>query len=199
MKAAVTNAIRRNTFPSGLCVAAQWAHERQATRCSDFRLKQSSRFVFSQSFSLAQRRGKYVPLRRNGGPPVWRSGRRSSGTRQPSTTRVPSAWVCAWSPTRPPRRSSRRSSSTSSGSYLKLKMDWGRVRIWGPPDKIVLHGGDSFTHAALLKHTRLCHAITYASCQGLTLEGRSSCATSLSGASTSAQAATKRDRRPRRL
>ena len=40
------------------------------------------------------------------------------------------------------------------------------------PEKIVLDGGDSFTHAALLKHTRLCHAITYASCQGLTLEGR---------------------------
>ena len=39
------------------------------------------------------------------------------------------------------------------------------------PEKIVLDGGDSFTHAALLKHTRLCHAITYASCQGLTLEG----------------------------
>ena len=31
------------------------------------------------------------------------------------------------------------------------------------PEKIVLDGGDSFTHAALLKHTRLCHAITYAS------------------------------------
>ena len=40
------------------------------------------------------------------------------------------------------------------------------------PEKIVLDGGDSFTHTALLKHTRLCHAITYASCQGLTLEGR---------------------------
>ena len=40
------------------------------------------------------------------------------------------------------------------------------------PEKIVLDGGDSFTHAALLEHTRLCHAITYASCQGLTLEGR---------------------------
>ena len=41
------------------------------------------------------------------------------------------------------------------------------------PEKIVLDGGESFTHAALLKHTRLCHAITYyASCQGLTLEGR---------------------------
>ena len=40
------------------------------------------------------------------------------------------------------------------------------------PEKIVLIGGDSFTHAALLKHNRLCHAITYASCQGLTLEGR---------------------------
>ncbi|CAE7477766.1 unnamed protein product [Symbiodinium natans] len=31
------------------------------------------------------------------------------------------------------------------------------------PEKIVLDGGDSFTHAALLKHTRLRHAITYAS------------------------------------
>ena len=40
------------------------------------------------------------------------------------------------------------------------------------PEMIVLDGGDSFTHTALLKHTRLCHAITYASCQGLTLEGR---------------------------
>eukprot|EP00439_Symbiodinium_sp_Y106_P017132 s11977_g2.t1 len=28
------------------------------------------------------------------------------------------------------------------------------------------------THAKLLRHTRLCHAITYASCQGLTLRGR---------------------------
>ena len=56
----------------------------------------------------------------------------------------------------------------------------------------MLDGGDSFTHAALLKHTRLCHAITYASCQGLTLKGGSSSATprartSLSGTSTSAQ------------
>ena len=40
------------------------------------------------------------------------------------------------------------------------------------PEKIVLDGSDSFTHTALLKHTRLRHAITYASCQGLTLEGR---------------------------
>ena len=39
-------------------------------------------------------------------------------------------------------------------------------------DKITLDGGDTFTHAALLRHTRLCHAITYASCQGLTLEAR---------------------------
>ena len=45
------------------------------------------------------------------------------------------------------------------------------------PEKIVLDGGDSFTHAALLKHTRLCHAITYASCQGLSSRGGSSCAT----------------------
>ena len=32
--------------------------------------------------------------------------------------------------------------------------------------------GQSFTPAELLRSTRLCHAITYASCQGLTLRGR---------------------------
>ena len=46
----------------------------------------------------------------------------------------------------------------------------------------MLDGGLQFTHAELLRHTRLCHAITYASCQGLTPPGlrsawhqRSSC------------------------
>ena len=51
------------------------------------------------------------------------------------------------------------------------------MRVW-PGLKLIGAGGRVskgiyvFTHAALLKHTRLCHAITYASCQGLTLEGR---------------------------
>ena len=40
------------------------------------------------------------------------------------------------------------------------------------PDAVRLDTGERFTHAELLRHTRLCHAITYASCQGLTLRGR---------------------------
>ena len=40
------------------------------------------------------------------------------------------------------------------------------------PDAVRLDTGERFTHAELLRHTRLCHAITYASCQGLTLQGR---------------------------
>ena len=39
-------------------------------------------------------------------------------------------------------------------------------------ERVTLDGGQQFTHAELLRHTRLCHAITYASCQGLTLRGR---------------------------
>ena len=39
-------------------------------------------------------------------------------------------------------------------------------------DSVELDGGLRFSHAELLRHTRLCHAITYASCQGLTLRGR---------------------------
>ncbi|CAE7216787.1 unnamed protein product [Symbiodinium natans] len=37
------------------------------------------------------------------------------------------------------------------------------------PESVKLETGERFTHAELLRHTRLCHAITYASCQGLTL------------------------------
>ena len=54
-----------------------------------------------------------------------------------------------------------------------------------------LDGGQAFSHAELLRQTRLCHAITYASCQGLTLRGPfgfwtaersiSTCGTSMSG------------------
>ena len=38
--------------------------------------------------------------------------------------------------------------------------------------RVALDGGQQFSHAELLRHTRLCHAITYASCQGLMLRGR---------------------------
>ena len=40
------------------------------------------------------------------------------------------------------------------------------------PESVKLETGERFTHTELLRHTRLCHAITYASCQGLTLRGR---------------------------
>ena len=53
------------------------------------------------------------------------------------------------------------------------------ARAWGcfvtvreAGERIVLDDGQSFTPAELLRSTRLCHAITYASCQGLTLRGR---------------------------
>ena len=36
------------------------------------------------------------------------------------------------------------------------------------PERVVLDGGQAFSHAELLRQTRLCH---YASCQGLTLRG----------------------------
>ena len=49
------------------------------------------------------------------------------------------------------------------------------MRLW-PGLRLVGAGGkvpkESFTPAELLRSTRLCHAITYASCQGLTLRGR---------------------------
>ncbi|CAE7240346.1 unnamed protein product [Symbiodinium natans] len=38
-------------------------------------------------------------------------------------------------------------------------------------EKVTLDGGQQFSHAELLRQTRLCHAITDASCQGLTLRG----------------------------
>ena len=52
------------------------------------------------------------------------------------------------------------------------------------PEKVVLDGGQAFSHAELLRQTRLCHAITYASCQGLTLRGRVWLSISTCGTST---------------
>ena len=39
-------------------------------------------------------------------------------------------------------------------------------------ERVTLESGQSFEPRELLKHTRLCSAITYASVQGLTLRGR---------------------------
>ena len=44
------------------------------------------------------------------------------------------------------------------------------MEAMGP--KIKLSGDLSLTPEDVVKHLRLCHALTYASCQGLTLQGQ---------------------------
>ena len=46
------------------------------------------------------------------------------------------------------------------------------VEVREAGERFVLDDGQSFSGPELLRYTRLCHAITYASCQGLTLRGR---------------------------
>ncbi|CAE7552339.1 unnamed protein product, partial [Symbiodinium sp. CCMP2456] len=61
---------------------------------------------------------------------------------------------------------------------LKLVGAGGRVakgvfaRVQSVGERVVLDSGLSFAPQDLLRATRLCHAVTYASCQGLTLTGR---------------------------
>ena len=115
--------------------------------------------------------GKYLPLRRSGGPPVWQSAEWQKIIWHPAAFNDPSAkrvGLClepeeaskaqlqeieqhlvraltALSLSEPKvfgkfltetdvkdRFQSCLKTSPRGGSYLKLKMDWGRVRIWGP-------------------------------------------------------------------
>ena len=46
------------------------------------------------------------------------------------------------------------------------------VEVREAGERFLLDDGQSFSPAELLRYTRLCHAITYASYQGLTLRGR---------------------------
>ena len=46
------------------------------------------------------------------------------------------------------------------------------VEVWEVGERFLLDDGQSFSGAELLRYTRLCHAITYASLLGLTLRGR---------------------------
>ena len=80
-------------------------------------------------------------------------GRAAAGTNAPQTMRV-------W----PGLRLVGAGGKVSKGCFVAVTE--------AGPDAVRLETGERFTHAELLRHTRLCHAITYASCQGLTLRGR---------------------------
>ena len=80
-------------------------------------------------------------------------GRAAAGTNAPQTMRV-------W----PGLRLVGAGGKVSKGCFVAVTE--------AGPDAVRLDTGERFTHAELLRHTRLCHAITYASCQGLTLQGR---------------------------
>ena len=80
-------------------------------------------------------------------------GRAAAGTNAPQTTRV-------W----PGLRLVGAGGKVSKGCFVTVAE--------AGPESVKLETGERFTHAELLRHTRLCHAITYASCQGLTLRGR---------------------------
>ena len=120
--------------------------------------------------TINARGGKYVPLRRNGGPPVWQSAEWQKIIWHPAAFNDPTAkrvGLClepdeastaqlqeieqhlvraltALSLSEPKvfgkfltetdvkdRFQSCLKTSPRGGSYLKLKLDWGRVRIWG--------------------------------------------------------------------
>ena len=125
--------------------------------------------------------GKYVPLRRNGGPPVWQSAEwqkiiwHPAAFNDPSATRVGLCLepdeaskaqlqeieqhlvraLTALSLSEPKvfgkfltetdvkdRFQSCLKTSPRGGSYLKLKMDWGRVRMWGPNQEELAEPGN---------------------------------------------------------
>ena len=126
--------------------------------------------------------GKYVPLRRNGGPPVWQSAEWQKIIWHPAAFNDPTAKrvalclepdeastaqlqeieqhlvraLTALSLSEPKvfgkfltetdvkdRFQSCLKTSPRGGSYLKLKLDWGRVRIWGPNQEELAEPGDS--------------------------------------------------------
>ena len=125
--------------------------------------------------------GKYVPLRRNGGPPVWQTAEWQKIIWHPAAFNDPTAkrvGLClepdeastaqlqeieqhlvraltALSLSEPKvfgkfltetdvkdRFQSCLKTSPRGGSYLKLKLDWGRVRIWGPNQEELAEPGD---------------------------------------------------------
>ena len=125
--------------------------------------------------------GKYVPLRRNSGPPVWQSAEwqkiiwHPAAFNDPSATRVGLCLepdeaskaqlqeieqhlvraLTALSLSEPKvfgkfltetdvkdRFQSCLKTSPRGGSYLKLKMDWGRVRMWGPTQEELAEPGN---------------------------------------------------------
>ena len=131
--------------------------------------------------TINARGGKYVPLRRNGGPPVWQSAEWQKIIWHPAAFNDPTAKrVClclepdeastaqlqeieqhlvraltALSLSEPKvfgkfltetdvkdRFQSCLKTSPHGGSYLKLKLDWGRVRIWGPNQEELAEPGD---------------------------------------------------------
>ena len=131
--------------------------------------------------TINARGGKYVPLRRNGGPPVWQSAEWQKIIWHPAAFNDPTAkrvGLClepdeastaqlqeieqhlvraltALSLSEPKvfgkfltetdvqdRFQSCLKTSPRGGSYLKLKLDWGRVRIWGPNQEELAEPGD---------------------------------------------------------
>ena len=135
----------------------------------------------NRRFSINAKGGKYVPLRRNGGPPVWQSAEwqkiiwHLAAFNDPSAKRVGLCLepdeaskaqlqeieqhlvraLTALSLSEPKvfgkfltetdvkdRFQSCLKTSPRNGSYLKLKMDWGRVRIWGPNQEELPEPGD---------------------------------------------------------
>ena len=117
--------------------------------------------------TINARGGKYVPLRRNGGPPVWQSAEWQKIIWHPAAFNDPTAkrvGLCL----EPDEASTAQlqeiepkvfgkfltetdvkdrfqsclKTSPRGGSYLKLKLDWGRVRIWGPNQEELAEPGD---------------------------------------------------------
>ncbi|OLP81971.1 hypothetical protein AK812_SmicGene37419 [Symbiodinium microadriaticum] len=85
---------------------------------------------------------------------------------------------CCWSTGQAGSRRTNKPQTMRFWLGLSLVTTSGRVRkgccvtVREAGERIVLDDGQSFTPAELLRSTRFCHAITYASCQGLTLRGR---------------------------
>ena len=85
---------------------------------------------------------------------------------------------CCWSTGQAGSRRTNKPQTMRFWLGLSLVTTSGRVRkgccvtVREAGERIVLDDRQCFTPAELLRSTRFCHAITYASCQGLTLRGR---------------------------
>ena len=141
----------------------------------------ANRQFSSGDLTINAKGGKYVPLRRNSGPPVWQSAEWQKIIWHPAAFNDPTAMrvglclepdeaskaqlqeieqhlvraLTALSLSEPKvfgkfltemdvkdRFQSCLKTSPRGGSYLKLKMDWGRVRMWGPNQEELAEPGN---------------------------------------------------------